>query len=390
MSWQDELQRRMWIEESMRKAVGLDDITTKLRQEAELAAMTPYARNMTHLYAPQYQVPDVLADRARETVLRSQLLLPASPYDIRQLYQDQPLGAADLQARQGIESYWERHQRHFTIPESTRLQQLATDVHFQRDLHISTSSIVAEMQRMHTPWLDTRHALESATGFATIHAIGYGATHAPFASDFTETLRQQLGDWRDVTAVPQTIFEDPAARAEFYFDRGFQGRLVEFPPEAFEEVIENAGLFPAEEEDELQLVWNDRTYRHVLRIEYRLRIFVNEVMTREFGENWPDRLPELVKRWKETKQKRLKEGQPERPHLIHYSELSDLAEIMQRKDHFPFFKPAFHRIESMQELFRRVLPARHAVMHCGVVTQIDYLTVMTEHARLRRVIEPEN
>lgn len=202
-------------------------------------------------------------------------------------------------------------------------------------------------------------------------------------------MREHLGDWRDVTAIPQTIFEDPAARTDFYFDRGFEARLVEFPPEAFEEVIENAGVFPVEE-DESELIWNARTYVHVARIEFRLRIFVNEVMTREFGENWPDRLPDLVKRWKETKQKRLKEGQPGRPHLIDYSELSDLCVIMERRDHFPFFKPTFLRLESMQETFRRVLPARHAVMHCGVVTQIDYLTVMTEHARLRRVIEPED
>ncbi len=389
MSWQDDFQRRMFIEESFRKAAGLDDFTTRLRREAELADVTRYAHDTTHLYAPQYQVADVLAERARETALRSQLLLPASPHDIRQLYRDQTLGVADLPARQGIESYWERHQRHFAIPEATRLQQLATDVLFQRDLHMPASSIVAEMQRMQTPWLDTRHALESATSFATIHAIGYGATHTPFAPEFTGTLRQHLGDWRDVTAIPQTIFEDPAARTEFYFDRGFQARLVEFPPEAFEEAIENAGLFLVEE-DESELVWNDRTYVHVVRIEFRLRVFVNEVMTREFGENWHDRLPELVKRWKETKQKRLKEGQPERSNLIDYSELSDLAEIMQRKDHFPFFKPTFQRVESMQETFRRVLPARHAVMHCGVVTQIDYLTVMTEHARLRRVIEPED
>lgn len=389
MSWQDELQRRMFIEENIRKAAGLDDISTRLRREAELADTTRYARDMTHLYAPQYQVPDVLAERAREAALRSQLLFPASPYDIRQLYQDQTLGLADLQARQGIESYWERHQRYFTIPEATRLQQLATDAILQRDLHIPASSIIAEMQRMQTPWLDTRHAFESAMSFATIHAIGHGATHTPFAPEFTGTLRRHLGDWRDVTAIPQTIFEDSAARTEFYFDRGFQARLVEFPPEAFEEVIENAGLFPAEE-DESELVWNERTYVHVLRIEYRLQVFVNEVMTQELGAHWHDRHPELVKRWKETKQKRLKERQPERPNLIDYSELSDLAEIMQRKDHFPFFKPTFQRVESMQETFRRVLPARHAVMHCGVVTQIDYLTVMTEHARLRRVIEPKD
>lgn len=389
MSWQDDFQRRMFVEEHLRKAAGLDDIGTRVRREAELADLTRCARDATTLYAPPYQAADILAEQARETVLRSQVLFPASPYDIRRLYQDQTLGGADLRTRQVIENYWERHQHHFTIPEAMRLQQLATDVLSQVDLHRPIGSIVAEMQRMQTPWLDTRHALESATGFATIHAIGYGATHTPFAPEFTVTLREHLGDWRDVTTIPQTIFEDPAARTEFYFDRGFEGRLVEFPPDAFEEVIENAGLFPVEE-DESELVWNDRTYVHVVRIEFRLRIFVNEIMTREFGENWPDRMPDLVKRWKETKQKRLKEGQPERRNLIDYSELSDLAEIMQRRDHFPFFKPAFVRVESMQETFRRVLPARHAVMHCGVVTQIDYLTVMTEHARLRRVIEPED
>jgi hypothetical protein len=373
----------MLLEDSMQRALGYND---KVRKVTELDDITRRAREVA-LYAPS-PLQDLEIQAARENALQSQLLLPASPYDIRQIYQDHSLSSAGLLARQAVESYWDRYQHHFTIPEVTRLQQLAADVLSQRDLHLTAGSIVAEMQRMQTPWLDTRDVLESATSFATIHAIGYGAMNMPFTPEFTGTLRQQLGDWRDVTAIPPTVFEDAAARTEFYLDRGFQAGLVEFPPEAFEEVIENAGLFQAEE-DESELVWNDRAYVHLVRIEYRLRVFVNEVMTREFGEKWPDRVPELVKRWKETKQKRLNEGQSERPHLIDYSELSDLEEIIKRKDHFPFFKPAFHRVESMQETFRRVLPARHAVMHCGVVTQMDYLTVMAEHARLRRAILPD-
>lgn len=109
-------------------------------------------------------------------------------------------------------------------------------------------------------------------------------------------------------------------------------------------------------------------------------------MVEAFGENWPNRVSSIAKRWQETKQKRLDEGQPAQPLLISYSELSDLQEIMQRKDHFPLFKPTFRKVESLQETFRRILPARHAVAHCGVVTQIDMITVLAESVRLRSVI----
>jgi hypothetical protein len=97
--------------------------------------------------------------------------------------------------------------------------------------------------------------------------------------------------------------------------------------------------------------------------------------------------PDTVKRWKDNKQKRMAEGRPELPHLIYYSELSDLQEIMQRGDHFPHFKPKLKRVETMQETFRRVLPARHAVAHVGIVTPIDYFMVLTEYARLRHLID---
>jgi len=60
---------------------------------------------------------------------------------------------------------------------------------------------------------------------------------------------------------------------------------------------------------------------------------------------------------------------------------------MQPRDHFVYFKPKFERVEYMQETFRRVLPARNAVAHVGIVTPIDYFTVMTEFARLRHVID---
>ncbi len=181
------------------------------------------------------------------------------------------------------------------------------------------------------------------------------------------------------------ILEDPIARSEFYVERGFDAALADFPEEAFDEATEAAGLV-LDEEGDVDFLGHERLYHQLVRVEFELRRYVHRIMAEAFGENWPDRVSDLAKRWQATKQKRLDEGQPEQPLLISYSDLSDLQEIMQRKDHFDLFKPIFRREESMQETFRRILPARHAVAHCGVVTQIDVITVLAESVRLRNVI----
>jgi hypothetical protein len=413
------MQRRMLLEESIRKAAGLDDVLgvrrvievdllfgagalsiTDPTLRAQQGAADPmlWAQQLPSIHGPIASPQDIVFDQARKGALHQYIGVPQglekftsvlvpSSLSITGICQADHLALTTVQ--QNIVDHWSAQKPYLTLPETIQLTQLAGDALGGINSPLSLATTVADMARMHTPWLDTRHPLESVTSLTAIHAIGRGVNDDPFDLTFTSSLRHQLGDWRDVTTVPTAIFDDSTARTEFYIERGFQPGLADFPQEAFEEVIENAGLVEADDDDS-DLQWNDRTYPHLLRIENDLRKYVNRIMVAAFGNDWPSRLPtETRERWEQTKMKRLAEGQSERA-LIHYSELSDLCVIMERKDHFAFFKPVFRRRESMQETFRRVLPARHAVCHCGVVTQIDYLTVMTEHARLSRAIRSED
>jgi hypothetical protein len=244
------------------------------------------------------------------------------------------------------------------------------------------------MESMQTPWLDRTRLLESAGAFSHLQMIGAGVRSRPFDTEFTASLRGRLGDWRDVSTFPPAILDDPVARTDFYVERGFDSSLVEFPEEAFEEATNLAGLLDEVGKPEgVDFTLFDRCYRHVARAEYKLRQHIHRVMAVQFGVDWHKRMPkDMIERWENTKQKRLKEGQPEQPKLLAYSELSDLLLIIERRDHFEVFKPVFRSKESAQEVFRRLVPVRHAVMHVGVVTQLDVLTACAETLRMLNAI----
>jgi hypothetical protein len=318
---------------------------------------------------PSY-IQDLLSQK---TVVGSLVAQPTSIDSIFQLSKTAEIAQAS--------TFWQLNKSLFEIPNTVQLTDLARGALDRQAAYLSVSDTVTAMSRLQSSWLDTRNPLGSVSSFATIQAIGFGANHTPFEPEFMTTLRGQLGDWRDVDSTPPAIFEDAAERSKFYIARGFRTELVDFTPEALEEIVENVGLGADDEEN---FEWHERTYAHVIRIERKLRKHVNAVMTRAFGENWISFDGNLVDRCKATKARRLADGEPERPHLVYYAELSDLCSIMERKNHFPLFKPIFKRKEAMQETFKRVVPARHAVMHDGIVTPIDFLTVMTDHMNIHQ------
>jgi len=417
MSWMDdEMRRQMLFNDSMRRSLIIDTSVASAASIASAASVSAaYAASKDALSIAGSTVSkDLLGGTASivstdpfkfADATRAIQGLTAQPSYIQDLINPKAafaslvaqsasldyarkISEASVIAKQAT-AYWELDKSRFEIPSTLRLTELTTVAAGIRAAHLSISDTVTAMSRIQTPWLDTRNPLGSVSSFASIQEIGLGVNSTPFEPKFMAALRGQLGDWRDVESVPPTIFDDAAERSKFYIARGFRSELGDFTFDALEEIIENAGLGPDEDEDEPDFRLLERSYAHVIRIEHGLRIYVNAVMTDAFGEDWMSFDGDMVKRWKETKEKRLAEGRPARSLLIHYSELSDLCAIMERKDHFPLFKPVFKRKEAMQETFRRVLPARHAVMHVGKVTAIDYLTVMLDHAHLRRAFKRE-
>jgi len=310
-------------------------------------------------------------------MLRHLAISPSADY-IRQITQGP---AYELAMKAQL--HWERYRAIFEHPNALRVNELAEKVSAGLSIY---DGVRDSMLRMQASWVDTRNALGSAANFAAIFGIGRGIQTSPFTSEFTASLRTQIGDWRDVETGSAVVIDDPGERTELYLERGFRAELVDFPPDALDEIVENAGLNPPDFQE--SLIWRDRASPYIGRIEMQLRVFVNEVLTEAFGEEWIKRIDsDTIDRWKETERKRKAEGRPEAPHLIHYSEFTDLLGLMKRRDHFPLFKPVFKRVESLEELFNRVVPARHAVAHLGIVTPIDYFTVLAEYSRLRYAIE---
>ena len=99
------------------------------------------------------------------------------------------------------------------------------------------------LESIRVPWLDADNALRSATAAAQIQGIGEVMARLPVYDDQTSSaLRVGLGDWQDRITWPKKIFVNLEARSKFYFERGYDPSLADFPASAFQETIRIAGL----------------------------------------------------------------------------------------------------------------------------------------------------
>jgi hypothetical protein len=251
------------------------------------------------------------------------------------------------------------------------------------------------MQSMHAPWLLHADAAQSVRAFAEIQAIGHGLrSFAPFDPTLTDSLRLSLGDWRNITAFPTSIFENAVARSEFYVARGFNPDLTEFTAEAFDETTALAGLGteddPGDDRDEeISLVRTNRAHDRLQRFERRLRAFIDRLMTAEFGEAWIKHQtpPGMLDNWKIAKQAAVARGREEEP-LIAYADFTDYIKIIERTDNWKrVFASIFIRRESVQESFFRLFPIRISVAHSRIITLDDEMYLKVEMHRIDKAIE---
>src|SRR5205085_2337469 len=117
-----------------------------------------------------------------------------------------------------------------------------------------------------------------------------------FSIKFTDSLRVDLGDWRDPIKWPEKIFTDPVARTQFYVERGLNTELTDFPETAFRESLSIAGvtrepptlvehygppvILMSNGEDEQAFARTNAAHDWLQRLETQLRSFIDEVMTR--------------------------------------------------------------------------------------------------------------
>ncbi len=273
-----------------------------------------------------------------------------------------------------------------------------------RQLQDQTAGIRSAMESMHAPWLDVQNQLRSMGGFAELQRIGLCLKSIPtYDIELTESLRINLGDWRDTISWPQNIFSDEVARTEFYEQRGLNLELTDFPAEAFDESTAIAGLavnppplihgyistIDAEEVDEeAEFKRTNAAHDRLQRFESQLRHFINERMTAAYGPDWIKHyVPgEIRERWVEKKKKAEHSGEKDWP-LIAYADFTDYVPIIIRSDNWAsVFKPVFGRAESVRESFQRLYPIRLCTMHARLITQDDELYLLVETKRILRAI----
>jgi len=328
-------------------------------------------------------------------------------WELRQAGMFDPPWRTELQAAShAIEAFQDR----FRLPEMHEAARLLTEFHESSASEMLTryalqeGSLQQAMESMRTPWLDAHEAMKSMAGFAEIQGIGHALRSMPaFDESLAAALRPELGDWRDTITWPQEIFTNLAARADFYVDLGFNAALTNFPPPAFEQSLDIAGLrrelpplvegyeppaLSTEDDEEQGLARTNAAHDRLQRLERLLRKFIDEEMTRAFGTDWPRRrLPNgLYDQWHEKKRKAEQAGAEEKP-LIEYADFTDYVPVICRADNWrEVFGPFFNRPESVRESFQRLHPIRLDTMHARLITQDDELLLLVEVKRLVKVI----
>ncbi|MCP9630286.1 Swt1 family HEPN domain-containing protein [Rhodopseudomonas palustris] len=281
-------------------------------------------------------------------------------------------------------------QDRFRLPELGELAKLTKGAFSPSDAW-TDSSLFSAMRSMHTPWLLRENTPKSIHAFTELQAIGRALRNAaPFDQHLTNSLRNQLGDWRGLTSLPTSIFDNSKARSDFYVARGFDPSLTDFSPKAFDESTALAGLNDdAINEEEIGVARTNRAHEQLLRFERKLREFINRVMTAEFGDEWVrTQTPAgMLDDWHKKKRQAEERGARIEP-LISYADFSDYIKIVERTDNWKLlFKTIFCRRESVQESFFRLFPIRICTMHARLITLDDELLLRVEIRRLSQAID---
>lgn len=264
-------------------------------------------------------------------------------------------------------------------------------------------SQLALFKSMSNPWMREIEAQYSATALMELHGLGtmLRTVHG-FDEAMTTVLRLDFGDWRDSISFPQIVFDDPVARTEFYVERGFNVALTDFPDKAFQESLVLVRLDSAHDE---QIEWpegmlavdssedaaferTNKCHNYLQRLERRLRQFIDEAMTAQYGETWPKlRLPPvMLEAWEHKKSRAVNSGVIISMY-IEVADFTDYETIICHKEHWRLiFEARFKRKESVRESFQRLLPIRLSTMHARFVTKEDELYVLAESTRLLRAL----
>ena len=291
-----------------------------------------------------------------------------------------------------------RFHQQFRLPETSELSVLAR-IALKSDLTQMVMGTEATLKdylaTMQSPWLQIEDAKTSVLGLSELVSIGRGIDiYSAYDHSFTEALRSELGDWRDISMPSADILINPISRSEFYREQGFNSDLTDFTSPAFYDGLRAGGLRSEEraedtEDEEDRFKRADEVFAVLLRFESSLRRFIEDVMNKEFGSKWmKQQLPSnMLASWEEKKEKAIRAGHSEFP-LIDYADFSDYKVIIEKRDNWDrVFKHIFIRAEDVRESFQRLFPIRIATMHARLITNDDELLL---HIEIKRVLKAIN
>ncbi len=293
------------------------------------------------------------------------------------------------------------YERNFDLPDFERISKLAREV-TGATAYMDALRIDELAARMDVPWLDHTNAIGSFAAFAEVQHMGYALAHqSPFDDTLTAQLRVQLGDWRDPITLPDVLAGNIPARSAFYADLGLRRELTDFPAEAFDESLEIAGFrdepptlielygdpFPrSADAEEVAFVRTNRAYDWIMRFETHLRRFIDAVLTKEFGPDWPrHKLPNgLYDSWRKKQKDSEEAGKGGFP-LICYADFTDYERVILKRDLWPLFSQFFRTEASARESLQRLYLPRIETMHGRAISQEDELYLYVELRRFDRV-----
>ena len=255
-----------------------------------------------------------------------------------------------------------------------------------------------------TPWVNSVEAARSVTAILELQGMGNALRMVKgFDLELTAALRLDFGDWRDKITFPESVLIDPVARTDFYVTRGFNTALTDFPEAAFHQSLELAGLdgetlnlelygsvvHPStDSKEEAGLQRTNKCHDCLQRFERRLRQFINDAMTAQYGSNWPKKrlAPKLYEDWEFKKQRAESNG--DILTFIEVADFTDYETIICKQDNWrEVFEARFKKKESVRESLQRLQPIRKAAMHARIVTKEDELYLYAEVTRLLSAIK---
>ena len=249
-------------------------------------------------------------------------------------------------------------------------------------------ALSAAIEAINKPLLRAGLETQSLTSIARLSEIGSTlANTPPYEKALGDRLRTAFGDWREIELPEVAVLDNLTTRSNFYRDVGYDGSLVDFPEEGFEEVLDIVSIGPISESEEDEALAIE-IYQALRRIERELRALIVQVLHSLEGDKWLYRaLPQgMADNWLRKHEAAKRNGEQEQD-PIHFADFTDYLPIVQKKNLWrEGFNTVFGRKSDIEESLQRLAAIRIPDMHARPMTQDDLLLVRVEGNRILRAI----